>query len=458
MESKNTDRRSFISNTTVSALGFGAGLTILANSESASCAPANDRISLAMVGVRGRGNHLAHGFLDRGDCEITYVCDVDTRTGTQRAAQFAERQDGRQPKFEQDFREMLTDPSVDAAVVATPDHWHTPAAVWSCLAGKDVYVEKPMSANAWEGTQLIKAARAKDRIVQVGTQNRSAPYNIEAKKFITDGGLGRIHLVRVFNMKYQGNFTLPPDEDPPEGFNWDMWNGPAPERRYNSKIRGGGWHHLWNYSGGDIANDGVHQLDLARWLVGVELPSAVHCTGGRFDSEGSAQTPDTQIATYDFDGLIMTFELTLYTPYMLKTDPGIRQSDIFPYWPQNATRIEIYGSEGVMYVGRHGGGWEVYVRPQSRQPVVKSSSFGRFPDPEHKENFIQCVRNRQRSNADPEVGHRSALLVHYANMSYRVGGERLVIDPDTEQIVDNPEAMKLFRPEYRKPWVIKEMA
>jgi hypothetical protein len=141
---------------------------------------------------------------------------------------------------------------------------------------------------------------------------------------------------------------------------------------------------------------------------------------------------------------------------MLKTDGGIRNSDMFPYWPQNATRIEIYGTEGVMYVGRHGGGWEVYARPQSRQPVVKASQFGRFPDPEHKENFVSCLRSRKLPNADAEDGHRSALLVHYANISYRVSGENLKIDPATEQFVDCPEAMQLFKRDYRKPFVIPE--
>jgi len=265
-----------------------------------------------------------------------------------------------------------------------------------------------------------------------------------------------VHLCRVFNMKSQGNFTLPPDSDVPADFDWDMWQGPAPARAYNERIRRGGWHHLWDYSGGDAANDGIHQLDLARWLVGVEVPKAVHCSGGRFEGEGDAETPDTQIATYDFDDLVMTFELTLFTPYMLKTDGTIRSSDMFPYWPQNATRIEIYGTEGVMTMGRHGGGWQVHVRPKSRQPVVRDEMYGRFPDPEHKENFLSCVRSRQKPNADAVVGHRSSLLVHLANMSCRLDGQKLLIDPATEHVIDNPDAMRLLKRTYRKPWVIPD--
>lgn len=449
------NRRQFLDHSKKTALGVAAGVTILRNARSVRAAAAADTIVLAMVGVRGRGHSLASGFLDRDDCQIAYICDVDSGQFASRSKEYGERQ-GRVPRCVQDFRRALDDTSVDAIVVATPDHWHTPAAVWGCQAGKDVYVEKPPTHNCWEGHKLIEAAEKYQRVVQVGTQNRSAPYNMAAKKYIEEGKLGTIHLCRVFNMKSQGNFTLPPDAQPPAGFDWDMWNGPAPQRGYNAGIRNGGWHHLWNYAGGDTGNDGVHQLDLARWLVGVDVPKAVHATGGRFASTGDAETPDVQIATYDFDNLIMTFELTLYTPYMLKTDGVIRSTDMYPYWPQNATRIEIYGSRGVMTMGRHGGGWQVHDRPKDRQPVVAAEMYGRFPDPEHKENFVQCIRSRQSPNANPTEGHRSALLVHLANISYRLGGDKLVIDPLTEQITDNPQAMKLYRRSYRKPWEIGE--
>lgn len=449
------NRRKFLRQSVASTVA-SAGWIVLADSRSVRGAPANERVMLAMIGVRGRGHNLANGFLERDDCAITHVCDVDREVGLARSAEYRQQQEGRKVAYIQDYRKLLDDSSIDAVVIATPDHWHAPMAIFSCQAGKDVYVEKPPSHNPWEGQQMIEAARRYDRVVQVGTQNRSAPYNMEAKKFLKEGQLGRIHLCRVFNMKGGGNFSLPPDTDPPAGFDWDIWLGPAPARRYNERIRRGGWHSFWDYSGGDAANDGIHQLDLARWLVGVDVPYRVHCTGGRFDQPGDCETPDTQIATYDFDNLVMTFELTLYTPYMLKTDGEIRQSDMFPYWPQNATRIEIYGSEGVMYVGRHGGGWEVYVRPKSRQPVVKASRYGRFPDPEHKENFLDCVRTRKRPNADVAEGHRSALLVHYANISYRLGGERLTIDRKSETFVDNEQAMKLFKRTYRKPFVVPE--
>jgi predicted dehydrogenase len=452
------NRREFLNRSQKTGLGLAAGLTILDNAASVWGAPANEKIVMGVVGVRGRGSSLAPGFASRGDCEIAYVCDVDSNLFASRGKSIAEVQGGKTPKFTQDFRRALDDKAVDAMIIATPDHWHVPAAIWSCQAGKDVYVEKPLSHNCWEGRKLVEVARKCGRIVQVGTQNRSAAYNQDAKRYIEEGKLGRIHFCRICNLKDWGNYPLAKDGDPPPGFDWDMWNGPAPEHRYNSTCVNG-WHHLWRYSGGDVANDSSHQIDLARWLLGVDYPKSVYSVGGRFDSQGAAETPDTQTAVWEFPGLIVNFELTLYTPYMLKISPVIRESlDMYPYWPQCATRIEIYGSEGLMYVGRHGGGWQVFTRPKLQEGVVKDQKKGRFPDPEHKENFVRCIRSRQRPNADVEEGHRSALWIHYANISYRLGGQKLVIDPKTEQIVDNPAAMKLFKREaYRKPWAIDEV-
>jgi len=451
------NRRELLAGARKAGLGLAAGVTLLEHAASVRGAPANEKIVMAVVGVRGRGSSLAPGFASRANCEIAYVCDVDSRLFGPAAKLIAAAQHGRAPRCVQDFRKALDDKSVDAMIVATPDHWHVPAAVWSCQAGKDVYVEKPVSHNCWEGRKLVEAARKYRRIVQVGTQNRSAPYARAAKEYIEQGKLGRIHFCRISNQKEWGNYPLAPDGDPPAGFDWDMWNGPAPEHRYN-RTYVDGWHHLWQYSGGDIANDASHQIDLARWVLGVDYPKTVYSVGGRFDSRGAAETPDTQTAVWEFPGLIVNFELALYTPYMLKIAPVVRQSDtLYPYWPQCATRIEIYGSEGLMCLGRHGGGWQVFIRPKLREGVVKDQRKGKFPDPEHQENFAQCIRSRQRPNADVEEGHRSALWTHYANISCRLGGQKLVIDPKTEQIVGNPEAMQLFkRQTYRKPWVIAD--
>ena len=450
------NRRTFLDRSARLGLGLAAGATILANPQSVRGTPANDQITLGVIGVGGRGNNLCDGFLARGDCRFAWIADVDIHRATAGAALIAKRQKGPAPKTVQDLRQVLDDKGVDAVVIATPDHWHALATVWACQAGKDVYVEKPPTHNCWEGRKMVEAARMYQRIVQVGTQSRSAPYNMAAKKYITDGKLGKIHFCRVLNQKSWPNFPAVPDSDPPEGFDWDMWNGPAREASFNENFRSK-WNHFWRYSSGDIINDAIHQIDLARWLLGVDYPKSIYSTGGRFHEAGTAETPDTQLAVFDFDDLVLSFELTLYTPYMLKISPLIRESkNEFPYWSQCATRIEIYGSKGLMCVGRQGGGWQVFVRPKLHEGVVNDQQTGGFPDPEHKENFIECVRTRQTPNADILEGHRSVLLSHLATISYRLGGQKLMFDGETEKIVGNDEAMQYYKREYRKPWILPD--
>jgi predicted dehydrogenase len=446
------NRREFLDHSKTTGLAVAAGVTILADAQSAKAAPANEKIVMGVMGIRGRGYPLMMGFAQRPDCEIAYLADVNTSlfdamppSGYQKQvppeirgtrAESIIKAQGRAPECVQDFRRILDDDKVDALVIATPEHWHALATVWGCQAGKDVYVEKPPTHTLWEGDKMVEAARKYDRIVQVGTQSRSAPYLIAARQYIESGKLGRIHLCRVVNMKYGSNFEMG-------------------QQRYNSTLHRR-WNYFWRYGSGDLGGDGIHQIDLARWLCGVSRPKSVYANGGVFDSEGAAETPDTVVSTLEFDGLIMTFEATLYTSYMLKTDGVIRQSDMFPYWPQNATHFEIYGSEGVMCVGRHGGGWQVFVRPKDRQPVVRDQMYGRFPDPEHQENFVQCMRRRTLPNADVEDGQLSMALVHYTNISLRLGGQKLVVDRTNGTIQNSPEAMALFKQPQRDPWVIPE--
>ena len=428
-------------------------MTFLADAQSVRAAPANQRITLAVLGVRSRGLSLATDFAQRPGCRIAWLCDADSRLLASRAESVAKVQDGRSPQMAQDFRKALDDKSVDALVVATPDHWHCLAAQWACEAGKDVYVAAPLSHNAWEGRRLVETARKRRRMVQVDLGARSAAYCLSAKKYIEDGKLGKIHLCRVIEQKGQSNFLAKPDAATPAGLDWDAWTGPAPKADYNINHLNN-WHGFWRFSGGDAAADGVHQLDLARWLCGLEYPTTVCASGGRFNSTGANETPDTLAVTYEFSKLVMTFELTLYTPYMMKVSPAVRSGDLFPYWPQNATRVEIYGSEGVMVIGPHGAGWQVFARPRREQPTIVDRGYGKPVDPEHQDDFLDAIRKQRLPRGDVEEGHRSALLVHYANMSLRTGGQKLRIDPKTEHVLDNPEAMRYFHREYRQPWVV----
>ncbi|MCC6493524.1 MAG: Gfo/Idh/MocA family oxidoreductase [Pirellulales bacterium] len=456
MITNSVDRRDFMtaaSKATLSAAG-AAMLAQTALAQTPPAAAASERVRLAVVGLHGRGGYLARKFAARADCEIAYLCDVDESL-LPACTSDVEQLQGRRPEAVGDFRRALDDANVDALVVATPDHWHALATVWGCQANKDVYVEKPVSHSPWEGRRMVEAARRYERIVQVGTQNRSAPYNIAAKAYIDSGKLGGIHLVRVFNQKSWPNFPAAPERPTPTGLDWDMWTGPAPESRYNENYHRR-WNHFWRFSGGDIINDGVHQIDLARWLVGKTYPNSVYSTGGRFAEPGVCESPDTQVAVFQFDDLVMLFELTLYTPYMLKSDQALRDSDRFPYWPQNAERIEIYGSEALMVVGRHGCGWQVFDRPKDRQPVIAAEGNGPFPDDVHFDNFLACVRSRQRPSADVEEGHRSTLLCQLANISYRLGGRKLLVDSQSETLAGDDEANGMLRREYRAPWVVPE--
>lgn len=447
-------RREFLESSASAGLAIGAGISALTASRKAGAAPPSERVRLAVVGIHGRGGYHAQKFAARPDCEIAYLCDVDESLFPQNVNNVEQAQKNK-PQTVGDFRRALDDKNVDAIVVATPDHWHALASIWGCQAGKDVYVEKPVSHSPWEGRKMVEAARLHDRIVQVGTQNRSAPYCIAAKEYIANGKLGPIHMVRVINQKDWPNVPAVPDRSTPSTLNWDMWTGPAPASPYNENLHHQ-WNHFWRFSGGDIINDGVHQLDLARWVSGKDYPKSVYSTGGRYAEKGVHESPDTQVAVYQFDDMVLTFELTLYTPYMIKSDQALRDSDMFPYWPQNAERIELYGSKGLMILGRHGCGWQVFDRPKDRKPVVAASGNGPFPDEPHFDNFIACVKSRQRPNADIEEGHRSTLLCQLANISYRLGGRKLTVDAASETLQDDPEANKFLKREYRSPWVVPE--
>lgn len=443
-------RRSFLSQTGKAFAGLSAAM---ASAKPQRVLGANDRITLAGIGIGGRGQSLLKGFLEWDEIDVSHLCEVNSNRGElDTMAEFIHTHRDHQPTITDDFRHALDAPEVDAVVIATVDHWHGPAMVWACQASKDVYVEKPVSHNIWEGRKMIEAASRYGRVVQCGTQNRSAAYNRSALEYIRSGALGSIHRCKVFNMKPGGPFTIGPNGTPPEGFNYDLWLGPAPERPYNPDVVSG-WKMFWDYTAGDLADDGAHQLDLARMLIQKGHPSAVHSSGGNLAFDDDREVPDTLVTTYEYDDLVMTFELTQWTPYMTKTPFSIRDHDTFPHWPQNATRIELYGTKGLMIVGRHGGGWQVF----HEDGEIVEEEFGRFPDDEHKKDFIACTKTRSQTNADIETGHISASLIHLASVSLRTGSRKLVFDPETETFVDDRDANALLKRTYRNPYEIPDV-
>jgi len=444
-------RREFVNASAKGSTALAAGASVLSLARPAPGGSANERVVLGLIGAGGRGSSLIQGMTQLENVETKYVCDVNAACGGGTIDNL-EKLQGYAPKRVVEMREVFDDRDVNAVVVATPEHWHALATVWACQAGMDVYVEKNISLTIWEGRKMIEAAQKYKRVVQCGTQNRSAPYGFPAREYLASGKLGRVVHVKMYNMLPGGSFRPQPDGDPPAGLDWDRWLGPAPERPFNPSRMG--WYDWWDYSGGgSMAGDASHVFDLARMVLGdPPHPKAVHCVGGRLAHDDACEIPDVQAVTYDFGQFTVTADVTSFPPYMKKSPGDVRYGDKFPFWPQNATRTEIYGTQGMMYLGRHGGGWQVL----EADGKVVAQEYGYFPDKWHQPNFIDCVRSRQTPNGNLEQGHLSACLVHLANVAYRTGNERLEFDAQTETFVNNDRANDYLKPAYRKHYRIPD--
>jgi predicted dehydrogenase len=413
----------------------------------------SDKIVIGIVGAGGRGAQLTDFFCRRLDVEVAWICDVNTRRFDV-VGPLVERMKGKRPKTTGDFRHVLDDKSVDAIVNATPEHWHAVSTIMACQAGKDVYLEKAVSHNIWEGRKTVEAVRKHNRVVQVGMQSRSAPYGNSAIEAIRAEKFGKIHLVRVYNMLGERRkLIMGPDEPAPEGLNWDMWLGPAASRPYNP----GYLRRLhWDLDGGSLTGDTVHQLDLARWVLGVGFPRSVQHTGGKHVFSGDdSEHPDTRIVTFDYGQLTLTVEHTEWTPYMRKIAQEVRDGKELPEWyPFIGTKVELYGTDGMMVLGRVGGGWQIYG------PGGEKGPWDKYPHTQmqldHVADFVDCVRTRRSPRASIEDGHISAALCHMASASYRCGNRKLSFDPKTETFGDDPVANRYLRRQYRAPWVIPE--
>ncbi|MFH0756396.1 MAG: Gfo/Idh/MocA family oxidoreductase [Bacteroidota bacterium] len=402
---------------------------------------ANDRIVVALIGAGDHGMVIIHQVAALGEnIFVKYFCDVDDTRGGYGITEI-EKIQGTAPIWVRDMRTVFDDKEVDAVFIATPEHWHGLATVWACQAGKDVYVEKCISHNIGEGQKMIEAAMKYERIVQCGTQNRSSAYALSARDFIQRGDLGGIVAVHIKEM-LTGPVPFVEKEEAraPDTIDWDMWLGPAPKVPY-SVSRNKSWGYYWDYSGGNAMAGGIiHQLDLARLVLGDPgFPQSVYCAGGRYFFDDNRDVPDYQLATLDYGTFALTLEAGECTPYMKKSGPEVRFTEKFPEWMQNATRIEITGTKGMMYVGRMGGGWQAF----GEDGQILAQESGYYPLEAHIRNFIQCVRNREQPKGNIVEGHHSAVLIHLANLSYRTGNKQLNFSPEYEAITNSPEAASM---------------
>lgn len=413
-------RREFLRRSTLAgAAGAAVSLGVLG---------AADRVRLGFMGMNGRGSDLARSFAKFAEVEIAYVCDVDERAITK--GQKAAAGERPAPRAVRDFRRILDDPAVDALVIAAPDHWHAPAAILACAAGKHVYVEKPVSHNAREGELVVAAARKFNRVVQVGTQRRSMPQIIEAMQQVRGGVIGRVLWARGWYTNTRGSIGRGRPAPVPAWLDWELWQGPAPERPFRDNLVHYNWHWFWHWGTGELGNNGIHALDLCRWGLGVAYPRRVSSGGGRYHFADDQETPDTQVVTFDFGDKAIAWE---------------GRSCQRHGYEGSMFGAAFYGDKGTLVTD--GASYILYDADDKPGPRVGGSGS----DEPHLRNFLDCIRSGARPSADIAEGHKSTLLCHVGNIAWRVG-RTLNCDPETGRIVGDRGAARLWSREYRRGW------
>lgn len=429
MHMSTTTRRTFVKQTaTALAATTAAGFPVITRG-----AQANEKIVLSIIGPGGMGSNLLKSFAAQKDVQIAYVCDADANRMAQ-AAKTTEGIAGQAPKTVGDMRRVFEDKAVDAVVIATPDHWHAPATLLACDAGKHVYVEKPCAHNIREGRLMIEAARRTRRVVQTGTQSRSTEHVRRAIELLHNGAIGDILVAKVWNSQLRATIGHAKPSPPPAQLDFDMWLGPAPAVPYQSNLLHSVWRWWHAFGTGDMGNDGVHDLDIGRWGLGVEThPNSVAAIGGKYFFDDDQQFPDTQTVIFEYAGhgkrkQQLIFEQRIWSPYVQE---GHENGNAF------------YGTKGMLVLGK-ANGWQLFgPRNEPRDKMT-----GQPDGPAHHRNFLECIRTGARPNADIEIGHLSASLCHLGNIATRVG-RLLKFDPNSEQIVDDADAAQLVRRQYR---------
>ncbi|MHA4896667.1 Gfo/Idh/MocA family protein [Pedobacter sp. PWIIR3] len=407
---------------------------------------ANDTIRVGVIGVNGRGNGMAGVFAGQKNTDVSYICDVDSRTIPKAIKTVMDAKQETAPLSEQDFRKVLADKNTDAIYIATPDHWHSPLTILGCAAGKHVYVEKPLSHNPNEGELAIAAARKHKVVVQMGAQRRSAPVLTQGIKQLHEGIIGKVYMAKTwYTNARKPNFLKPAAV--PSWLDYELWQGPAPRMPYKDGLIHYNWHWFWHWGTGEALNNGTHEVDVARWGLGVDYPTRVSSMGGRYNYKDDWETPDTQLTTIEYPG-----GATLVWEGRSANARKVEELD---------RGIIFYGDKGSLDTG--GDSYKIFdlngklineVKSLMKEDAIdgrNTSSPSVGLDNYHVADFLDAIRNNRKPNCDVEIGHKSVVAMQLGNISLRIGRD-LKIDSTNGHIINDKDAQKLWSRSYEKGW------
>jgi predicted dehydrogenase len=438
-------RRVFLKKAIAGTVGLSLSGTVLEMSARSykKIPGASDLIRVAIIGCNSRGASMAGTFARRPGTEVKYICDVE-EVALQKGIKAVRDVTGKEPKGIKDFRSILDDKDLDAVYIATPDHWHTPAAIICCKAGKHVYVEKPVSHNPHEGEMLVEAAAKYRRIVQVGTQRRSWPTLAQGLEELKNGVIGKVYMAKGWYANTRGPIGIGKVIPVPSNLDYELWQGPAPRRPLKDNLIHYNWHWFWNWGTGEALNNGTHEIDTIRWGLGLDYPTKVNSSGGRYHYKDDWETPDTQVITYETPGATITWEGRCCNG---------------SYIDGRSRGVIFHGENGSLHTGDNS-----YIVYDNKNKLVKdikseiiiteglnTSSPGEELDAIHVVNFLDNIRLNRQPFADALNGHKSTLWMQLGNIAQRVG-HTINIDPLNGHIIADKEAMKLWTREYEKGW------
>lgn len=419
---------------------------------------ANDQLNIAVIGIHGMGQYHIRAYQELENVRVAALCDIDENLFPAIVKEHFADKGLKEPKLYTDLRKLYEDKDIDAVSIVTPNHWHALASIWAIQAGKHVSVEKPCCHNIYEGQKLVEAARTYDVIVQDGAEQRSNPCALSMADYLHNGGLGEVYMAKGLCYKWRNTIGKKADAPVPAGVDYDLWQGPAQKQPFNPNRFHYNWHWNWEYGNGDMGNQGVHEMDIARWGLNVKLPRRISSIGGHFMFDDDQQTPNTQMSVFEFDNpkgggdkkKILQFEVRHWITNPEGGLSGINEgSNLYKTNSRNNIGNLFYGSEG--YMSKHLNGWFSYMG-EEREETESGSGMGN-----HFENFCKAIRANDQSlaMADIEEGFYSCALIHLGNISYRVG-RTLDFDPDTMRFINDDEANGLLTRTYRAPFVIPD--